>query len=301
MNGASEISITHWSLGARLILLKTKLSLCLTSTLVPIERREWLSARSRQRGGSICLFADRLQLYDYSALPPSPVRHQCNPAQTTWSSESGPEPTAPARRTGSGPTTGSPACGNSRRPTTSPSPRPRKRPAAPGWSTGSPARGAPPVSAAPYLSLSPSPSSGGNASRRSGSPSSKMRCYSNGKCGMSCRSACRPLPSPPPRPGCAAGRNRWRPRDHQISLPSFPLMFPPPPVSGVRDDTSLTPVLHPKCWSHLKAGCRRVSVPGKRTGGAQDAAHLDFSPLQMFVQLLAMIYAMNWNNLTPEL
>lgn len=67
-------------------------------------------------------------------------------------------------------------------------------------------------------------------------------------------------------------------------------MFPPPPVSGVRDDTSLTPVLHPKCWSHLKAGYRRVSVPGLRTGGAQDAAHLVFAPLQISVQLLAMIY-----------
>ena len=255
-----------------------KLSGCLTSTLVPTERCEWWSARPRQRGGSTCLSADRPWLFDCSAPPRSPVRPQWNPAQTTWSSGSGPVPRAPTRRTGSGRTTGSPACGNSRWTATNRSPRPRKRPALPGWSTGSPARGAPPAVAAPHLPSSPSPSPGGNAGRRSGSPSSTTRCCSSGRCGMSCRPDCRPLPSPPPRPGCAAGRNRWRPRDHRISLPSFPLMFPPPPASGVRDDTSLTPVLHPKCWSHLKAGCQRVavarSVPGLRTGGATDAAHL---------------------------
>lgn len=216
---------------------------------------------------------------DYSAPPRSPDRPQCNPAQTTWSSGSGPEPRALARRTGSGPTTGSSACGNNRWPATNQSPHPKRRPAAPGWSTGSPARGAPPALAAPHLS--PFPWSGGNADMRSCSPSSTKRCCSSGRCGMSCRSGSRPPRSPPPRPGCAAGRNRWRPRDHRISLPSFPLMFPPPPASGVRDDTSLTPVLHPKYWSHLKAGCPRQavavdhSVPRRRVSGATDAgAHL---------------------------
>lgn len=58
-------------------------------------------------------------------------------------------------------------------------------------------------------------------------------------------------------------------------------MFPPPPASGVRDDTSLTPVLHPKCWSHLQAGRRRVSaahsVPEPCASVAKDAAHLSLS------------------------
>ncbi len=209
----------------------------LTSTLVPSAGCVCTTARSTRTSDSIWPCRAPLGPGCSWDPPRSPSRPPSNPARTTWSSGSGPAPTAPARRTAWVRTRGSPAWRSSRARATSQCPRPRRRRGARGRSTGSPTTGAPRELAA--WRLSPCP--GGNADRRSDSPSSTTRCCSSGRCGRSCSAAGRPRSSPPFRPGCAAGRNRWRPPDRRISLPSCSPKRTPP-GSEARDVTSPTPV-----------------------------------------------------------
>lgn len=181
----------------------------LTSILVPSEECVWSPARSTLMRDSIwpCrrpLWSDSSWLSGCWDPPRCPNRLPCNPARTTWSSGSEPGQTGPARRTVWVRTRGSPAWYSNRRRATNQCQRPKRRPAARGWSTGSPTRGAPLEVAA--WRLSPSP--GGNADRRSDSPSSTTRCCSSGICGRSCPARGRRRSRPTSRPGCAAGRNR---------------------------------------------------------------------------------------------
>ena len=122
----------------------------------------------------------------WSILPPLRAPRLCSPERTSGNSESGPAPTAPARKREWGRTRGSSASDNSPPPGKGPCRRPRRRRGGRGWSRDSPAtaaRGVGSESLGCRLLRQVGPRRAECRGRRSGSPSSKPKCGSTGRCG----------------------------------------------------------------------------------------------------------------------